>query len=100
MSNNNMPIEEDDRWADHHYSSLIDQARESEVESYFKLQEDYQSLVDHTMDLNLKIKQINNYCTKEKKDLLGQQFHGSHYRDGELDCMISQLNKVLRILSS
>ena len=35
--------------------SLIDKARESQVNSYFKLEEDYQSLVDHAQDLERQL---------------------------------------------
>ena len=35
--------------------SLIDKARESEINSYFKLEEDYQSLVDHAQDLERQL---------------------------------------------
>ena len=36
--------------------SLIDKARESQVNSYFKLEEDYQLLVDHAQDLERQLK--------------------------------------------
>ena len=35
--------------------SLIDKARESEINSYFKLEEDYQSLVDHAQALERQL---------------------------------------------
>lgn len=39
--------------------SLIDKARESEINSYFKLEEDYQSLVDHAQDLERQLAEAN-----------------------------------------
>ena len=37
--------------------SLIDRTRQSEVNSYFKLEEEYGSLVDHARELDEKLKQ-------------------------------------------
>ena len=59
--------------------SLIDKARESEINSYLKLEEDYQSLVDHAQALERQL--------EEARDLLLQvQDHmsqlSSHTHDG------------------
>ena len=42
--------------------SLIDRTRQSEVNSYFKLEEEYGSLVDHARELDEKLKQKEAEC--------------------------------------
>jgi hypothetical protein len=85
MSNNNIPQEEDDRWADHHFNSLIDKAKESEVQAYHKLVDNYDSLVDHCRDLDSQLKNKE----KEIKNL----------RNGEIDFLNSIAPRVYSCLS-
>ena len=44
--------------------SLIDKARESEINSYLKLEEDYQLLVDHAQDLERQLEEAREESIK------------------------------------
>ena len=51
--------------------SLIDKARESETNSYFKLEEDYQSLVDHAQDLKRQLEASQRECERLREIVEG-----------------------------
>ena len=54
--------------------SLIDKARESEINSYLKLEEDYQSLVDHAQALERQL--------EEARELIGNVLNITYDSEG------------------